>query len=581
MPGGAGRRAPLCAPCSPPTPTGSPAAASPEPAGRDGGRPGRAPGRGERRAGGRLFLCVDLDAGRSGALSRPWCARLPPSRPEWLPAERLRTAVELEFDEPRERVAAWKRTRYEDLVIAEAEVPAAGAAEHRAAPRPGRRRPSGPRPAAGRSRGRRLPGPRALPGGLACPSWACRASASEEIRAAPPRPGRRPAVLRRAAPGAAAATSWGPLSYEQLEAVRREAPERLEVPSGSHIRLAYEPGKPPVLAARIQELFGLAETPRVAGGRVPVLLHLLAPNGRPQQVTHDLPELLGEHLPAGPQGARRPLSRSLPRPRPLDRHPAAPAGAAARLAGTNIEGGGATRFPPRRLPWILIPHMTRTSRRTGYRLPHLLPRAHRRHRPPRRRARGERLLLAGNPADRGRGRARPSRCAGDHHPQAHQLVPTRLPGLARRPGSRLRRSETSALRAEEGRRDSPQIRRYRDTFPNLLVTNFYDLVLSAPRSGGPARVADLPHRPRARARARPAGGGDRARVLDLLQIFFAGGRPRLRPRPARWPWPSPSAPGCSPSTSSRCSSGRRPACRPTRPTTRAGSAPSTAPSSTT
>ena len=72
------------------------------------------------------------------------------------------------------------------------------------------------------------------------------------------------------------------------EAVRREAPERLTVPSGSQIRIAYEPGRPPVLAARIQEMFGLAETPRVAAGRVPVLLHLLAPNGRPQQVTHDL-----------------------------------------------------------------------------------------------------------------------------------------------------------------------------------------------------------------------------------------------------------------------------------------------------
>ena len=70
--------------------------------------------------------------------------------------------------------------------------------------------------------------------------------------------------------------------------MRREAPERLEVPSGSQIRIAYEPGRPPVLAARIQEMFGLAETPRVAAGRVPVLLHLLAPNGRPQQVTHDL-----------------------------------------------------------------------------------------------------------------------------------------------------------------------------------------------------------------------------------------------------------------------------------------------------
>ena len=60
------------------------------------------------------------------------------------------------------------------------------------------------------------------------------------------------------------------------------------MPSGSRIRLTYEPGRPPVLAVRIQEMFGAAETPRVAAGRVPVLLHLLAPNMRPQQVTDDL-----------------------------------------------------------------------------------------------------------------------------------------------------------------------------------------------------------------------------------------------------------------------------------------------------
>jgi ATP-dependent helicase HrpB len=78
------------------------------------------------------------------------------------------------------------------------------------------------------------------------------------------------------------------LTPRQLAALEREAPDRLEVPSGSRVRLAYEPGRAPVLAARIQELFGLAETPRVAAGRVPVLLHLLAPNGRPQQVTQDL-----------------------------------------------------------------------------------------------------------------------------------------------------------------------------------------------------------------------------------------------------------------------------------------------------
>jgi ATP-dependent helicase HrpB len=80
----------------------------------------------------------------------------------------------------------------------------------------------------------------------------------------------------------------GRLTHAQRQAVDREAPERLQVPSGSRIALGYEVGRPPLLAVRIQELFGLAQTPRVAGGRVPVLLHLLAPNNRPQQVTSDL-----------------------------------------------------------------------------------------------------------------------------------------------------------------------------------------------------------------------------------------------------------------------------------------------------
>jgi ATP-dependent helicase HrpB len=78
------------------------------------------------------------------------------------------------------------------------------------------------------------------------------------------------------------------LNHRQRQAVEREAPERLAVPSGSRLALRYEEGRPPVLAVRIQEVFGLRETPRVAAGRVPVLLHLLAPNSRPQQVTDDL-----------------------------------------------------------------------------------------------------------------------------------------------------------------------------------------------------------------------------------------------------------------------------------------------------
>jgi len=66
------------------------------------------------------------------------------------------------------------------------------------------------------------------------------------------------------------------------------APTHLPVPSGSQIRLRYRPGEPPVLAVKLQELFGLADTPRIAEGRIPVTLHLLSPAQRPIQVTQDL-----------------------------------------------------------------------------------------------------------------------------------------------------------------------------------------------------------------------------------------------------------------------------------------------------
>ncbi len=78
------------------------------------------------------------------------------------------------------------------------------------------------------------------------------------------------------------------LGHGHLRLLEREAPERLEVPSGSRIRLQYSDHGPPVLAVKLQEVFGWRETPRLARGRVPVLLHLLAPNGRPAQVTRDL-----------------------------------------------------------------------------------------------------------------------------------------------------------------------------------------------------------------------------------------------------------------------------------------------------
>ncbi|GLZ78570.1 ATP-dependent helicase [Actinorhabdospora filicis] len=72
------------------------------------------------------------------------------------------------------------------------------------------------------------------------------------------------------------------------------APERIEVPTGSRIRLDYTDPGAPVLAVKVQEVFGWTATPRVAGGRVPVVLHLLSPAGRPAAVTGDLASFWGE-----------------------------------------------------------------------------------------------------------------------------------------------------------------------------------------------------------------------------------------------------------------------------------------------
>ena len=79
-----------------------------------------------------------------------------------------------------------------------------------------------------------------------------------------------------------------PGGWSQRQELDRLAPAALEVPSGSHISLDYSDPTAPVLAVKLQELFGLTETPTVAAGRVPLLLHLLSPGGRPAQVTRDL-----------------------------------------------------------------------------------------------------------------------------------------------------------------------------------------------------------------------------------------------------------------------------------------------------
>ncbi len=78
------------------------------------------------------------------------------------------------------------------------------------------------------------------------------------------------------------------LEWSQRQRIDQLAPVRIVVPSGMERRIEYAHGQAPVLAVKLQELFGLADTPRVADGRIAVLLHLLSPGGKPLQVTQDL-----------------------------------------------------------------------------------------------------------------------------------------------------------------------------------------------------------------------------------------------------------------------------------------------------
>jgi ATP-dependent helicase HrpB len=78
------------------------------------------------------------------------------------------------------------------------------------------------------------------------------------------------------------------LSAHDFRALERLAPSHLQVPSGSRIAVEYNAAGSPTLSVKLQELFGLTETPRVGGGTTPVTIHLLSPAGRPLAVTQDL-----------------------------------------------------------------------------------------------------------------------------------------------------------------------------------------------------------------------------------------------------------------------------------------------------
>jgi ATP-dependent helicase HrpB len=230
-----------------------------------------------------LYVCVDVDAGAGESLVRQASA----VRGEWLPSEQLVTSTIVEFDEVSGKVVARKRLTFDSLVLEESQAAL----------------PSDDEVARALAAAALVHWPKAFPGddpdiASFCDRVRCLTQwipdlnlprlDEPQLQSLLPQLafGRRSlADLRKA--------TWlqaikGLLTWQQLQTVDREAPERIEVPSGSKIAVQYEPGRPPILAVRIQEVFGLHKTPRVAGGRIPVLIHLLAPNMRVAQVTDDL-----------------------------------------------------------------------------------------------------------------------------------------------------------------------------------------------------------------------------------------------------------------------------------------------------
>jgi ATP-dependent helicase HrpB len=89
--------------------------------------------------------------------------------------------------------------------------------------------------------------------------------------------------------------SW--LSDAQRQLLEKHAPERLTLTNGRTPKVTYEDGKPPFISLRIQELYDVTQTPRVAMGRVTVTVHILTPGMKPIQVTSDLANFWREHYP--------------------------------------------------------------------------------------------------------------------------------------------------------------------------------------------------------------------------------------------------------------------------------------------
>jgi ATP-dependent helicase HrpB len=235
-----------------------------------------------------LFVAVEVEGGArteaelrvrvASAVERAWLAQMFPHA--------LRTVDGLDFDQEHERVVRRRRELFHDLVLAErtdADVDraAAGAVLAAAARRD-------PPHAAGLGASARA----FLARLCFLQRWMPELDLPADLDAfladtvAALCDGKRSfAELRRAD---LLGALHGLLSRRQLQALERDAPAHFTLPTGRAVPIAYEPDRPPAFAARIQEVFGLRATPRLAAGRVPLVIQLLAPSQRPMQITDDL-----------------------------------------------------------------------------------------------------------------------------------------------------------------------------------------------------------------------------------------------------------------------------------------------------
>lgn len=230
-----------------------------------------------------FLIAVDIEERREQGV--PLVRLAAPIEPEWL-LERAAERISLEWNRAAERVDQVTALVYDQLVIEETRAPAAPSAEASS-----------------------LLAQKALEAGIG--RFADR-DAVEHLRS-------------RAAFGGSAidpeavleAQCQGRTTFKQLEASdilgamrparSHAAPERIRLPGGREVPVHYEPGKPPWIESRLQDFFGMRESPKIGGA--PVVVHLLAPNRRPVQVTSDLAGFWERLYPQ----VRKELSRRYPK----------------------------------------------------------------------------------------------------------------------------------------------------------------------------------------------------------------------------------------------------------------------------